>query len=84
MFKYIRNFQDGNRCLFKTGYVEGTEDKEIGLEESAQDCLDLVRKAEPAANGLTWESESQKCYAEFGATTIRPECSICQSCIFEG
>ena len=79
----IHNFQKANGCSFKTGYVQGEEDKEVGFVESAEKCFDLIRRNEPAANGLTWESASLKCYAEFGAATIKPECNICQSCIFK-
>jgi hypothetical protein len=75
--------QDVKRCFLETGYVQGEEDKEVGFVDSAETCLTLIRRVEPAANGLTWESESLKCYAEFGAAIIKPECNICQSCIFE-
>ena len=78
------NFKDRKGCFFVNGYALGGTDKQVGFAESAQACLDLIRNIESAANGVTWESETRKCYAEFGATHIRPECRICVSCIYEG
>ena len=69
-------------CL--TGYAHGGRDKHIGSADSAQGCLDLIRRIEKRANGMTWETQTQKCYAEFDATNIDPQCTVCQSCIFEG
>ena len=74
----------GKQCVFVIGYAHGGEDKQIGTTFSAQGCLDLMKNIEPGANGVTWESEHQKCFAEFGAKMISSVCKTCQSCIFEG
>ena len=74
--------EDG--CDLKTGYADGGSDKQVGVTHSPQQCLELVQNREGKANAITWDSQSQKCYAEFGATRIKPDCTKCSSCIFAG
>ena len=77
-------FTDAQNCVFVTGYALGGTDKYIGFTDSAQECLDLIKNIEKEANGMTWESQSERCFAEFDPTHIDSKCTICQSCIFEG
>ena len=65
-----------------TGYAHGGEDKSIGRADSAQECLDLTKNINPCANGITWESDSKKCFSEFGAKMISSVCETCKACIF--
>ena len=71
-------------CSIKSGYASGGYDKEIGVESSAEKCFLSVRKKRKNANGITWEKDTQKCYAEFNANRTDKNCLSCQSCIFEG
>ena len=74
----------GDGCDLITGNADGGSDKQVGVTNSPQQCLELVRNNERGANAITWHSQTQKCYAEFGATRIKPDCTKCSSCIFAG
>lgn len=72
-----------DECRFQTGYAHGGTDKIMDIRtESAESCFRLVRDYEPRANGLTWETTSQNCYAEFDATRIGAGCNQCRACLF--
>ena len=81
-YQIIPIVEDG--CDLKTGYADGGSEKQVGVTHSPQQCLELVRNSERKANAITWDSRNQKCYAEFGATRIKPDCTKCSSCIFSG
>ena len=72
------------QCFFVTGYVDGEEDRSIGTADSAQECLDLIKNVERTADGMTWDSMSRKCFAEFGSEMIFSVCETCKACIFNG
>ena len=60
--------------------------------ETAGQCLALVRKREPFANGVTYSVISKRCFAEFSATSVctykcpgvHGPCSSCKACVFSG
>ena len=71
-------FIEDKQCFFVTGYVDGEEDRSIGTANSAQECLDLIKNVEQRADGMTWDSMSRKCYAEFGSEMIFSVCETCK------
>ena len=75
---------EDKQCFFVTGYVDGEEDRSIGTADSAQECLDLIKNVERTADGMTWDSMSRKCFAEFGSEMIFSVCETCKACIFNG
>ena len=77
-------FVEDKQCFFVTGYVDGEEDRSIGTANSAQECLDLIKNVERTADGMTWDSMSRKCFAEFGSEMIFSVCETCKACIFNG
>ena len=71
-------------CNIQAGHAVGGTNEDIGYEDSPEICFWSVKNKRNDANGMTWESWSRKCYAEFKALQISPTCSLCQSCIFKG
>ena len=57
--------------------------KYIDKTISVQQCGELVRNKVHGANGAAWNTNSNKCYAGYGATGIDLVWSF-QACIFEG
>ena len=61
--------------------------KELKIANSASECYSMVRKAHPAANGMTWvKVGTKKCWAVINATFLWTKgCKkkiTCQTCIF--
>ena len=72
------------------GDAIGERDSRLGTTDTAQECIDLVTRKEPTANGITYvswtdNSDDKACYAEFSATSIESQAceGHCQTCIFE-
>ena len=63
------------------GNATGGTEIEMGTTTSKECCVDLVRKTEPNATGVTWGGG--KCYAKFGATGVDGSDKL-QSCLFKG
>ena len=72
-------------CTWETGDAFGWTDKYVGETESEQQCIEIVMKETPSANGATWYNKTY-CYAEIGANNVGPckFASECQTCIFQG
>ena len=51
---------------------------------SPEQCSKKVKNLKPLADGMTWDTETHKCFAEFGATNINTNLSCCFACIFRG
>ena len=59
-------------CDKHSGRVIDGRVEKLGIIESFNICLDLVKSVWPTANGITWYKKSSKnCYARFGATRIK-------------
>ena len=57
----------------------------IRLSDDTKTCFNQVRNLFPAANGMTWNSENNKCYATMDAFKhVLRNCTYCKSCIFKG
>ena len=51
------------------GRGTGTSNKNLGKTANPKDCIKLVTKLEPTANGATWVTPGDlDCFAEFEAT----------------
>ena len=72
------------QCVIQHGNAKGGYDEEIGYQSSAEKCSISVGKKRKNANGMTWESDTHKCFAEFNANRIELQCLSCQACIFQG
>ena len=70
-------------CTFVVGDGTGGTEKYIEKTTTENECADLVRRKETKANGATWGSENEKCYAEFGATGNSGTGSY-RTCLFRG
>ena len=65
------------------GEYNGNSREELEQTQSAKLCSSIVTQLRPRANAMTWKSRSQRCFAEFDATSIRnSQCLSCITCLF--
>lgn len=69
-------------CVFKTGKYNQNKGELINFYESPDKCAKAVRNTKPYANGMTWDSNQHKCYAELGPAKIDPAYTFLRTCIF--
>ena len=55
----------------------------LGYTTADYECADLVRSKTTNANGATWDTDTQICYAQFHATGIDDK-SLWRTCMFPG
>ena len=67
-------------CKFTNGDVKGGEEEEIGFTNEEQGCALLVKKSAPDATGVSWSSNSNQCYAEYGNEIITS--TVYRACLF--
>ena len=53
-----------------------------GKYNSQEDCAKIVRKVKIFADGMTWDSNNLKCYAEYGDPKINSDFYFLKSCQF--
>lgn len=77
-------------CLFVPGYcnyvvgdgIGGTEES-VGGVSTAAECVNTVLELHPDANGATYSSSDDACYAEFGMTGPNDNAAY-HTCLFPG
>ena len=74
-----QNFVDGDG-------IGGTETP-LGKTNTSEECIEMVSKQYPSANGVTYGADHGKhaneCFAEFGASTVKRSPKW-KTCIIEG
>ena len=70
-------------CKLLQGEYNGISREELQKTKSAKLCSSIVTQLRPGANAMTWESRTQRCWAEFEAPSLRSEqCLSCITCLF--
>ena len=71
-------------CTFSSGVATAGSENTLGHSSSAQECANMVIQKMPTANGVTWDTATEECFAEFEATSIGPDpFASLQTCIFD-
>ena len=55
-------------CAFNQGDGTGDSDEYLKQTNTKEECEVHVLSAKPAANGVTWGTANNECYAEYGMT----------------
>ena len=78
-------FYNLGMCTFQDAYISGGNEKYVGIAETEDDCVNLVRTKMPSAAGATYEPKSKHCDAEYGNFKFRTYSSTYyRACLFPG
>ena len=75
------------QCKIQRGEPDGngaSGTKALGSTDSAEECIELVKKDKPKANAMLWKADTSECYPIYHATGLNYDEELEYFCIFDG